>query len=123
MRGGFCLKRFWNQNSSVIRANAGIGIISLLSGEPDTAEAAFGNVLHLDPGNAKALSGMGMAKRANGHLEDAYSVLLQALERDSGQKTALQALADVGNRLGKTVEVLPLLKKYLKRHPKMPILP
>lgn len=104
-------------NSADIRANAGIGVVSLLAGDHGTAEAAFGNVLHLDPGNAKALCGMGMAKKAGGQLEDAYSLLLQAVERDSGQKTALQALADVGRHLGKSAEVLPLLRKYLKRHP------
>jgi len=104
-------------NSADLRANAGIGIVSLLSEEPGMAEVAFGNVLHLDPGNAKALCGMGMAKKANGQLEDAYCLLLQALDRDPGQKSALQVLADVGNRLGETKEVLPLLRKYLKRHP------
>jgi tetratricopeptide (TPR) repeat protein len=104
-------------NSADVRANAGIGVISLLAGDHGTAEVAFGNVLHLDPGNAKALCGLGMAKKANGQLEDAYSLLLQALEKDPELKSALQALADVGCRLGKTVEVLPLLRKYLKRHP------
>jgi len=104
-------------NSADVRANAGIGVTSLLAGDHGTAEAAFGNVLHLDPGNAKALCGLGMAKKANGQLEDAYSLLLQALEKDPGLKSSLQALADVGCRLGKSVEVLPLLRKYLKRHP------
>lgn len=104
-------------NSADLRANAGMGVISLLAGDHDTAEAAFGNVLHLDPGNVKALCGMGMAKKADGQFEEAYSLLLQALQKDPGQKTALQALAEVGNQLGKTMEVLPLLRKYLKRHP------
>lgn len=104
-------------NSADIRANAGMGVVSLLAGDNDTAEAAFGNVLHLDPGNVKALCGMGMAKKANGQFEDAYSLLLQALEKDSDQKSALQALAEVGSCLDKTIEVLPLMRKYLKRHP------
>ena len=39
-------------NSADLRANAGIGIISLLSDDTGTAELAFGNVLHFDPGNA-----------------------------------------------------------------------
>lgn len=104
-------------NSSDVRANAGMGIISLLAEDYHTAEAAFGNVLHLDPGNTKALCGMGMAKRASGQLEEAYGLFLEALEKDSGHKSALQALADVGSRLGKAVEVLPLLRKYLKRYP------
>ena len=104
-------------NSADVRANAGIGIISLLAGDHGTAEAAFGNVLHLDPGNAKALCGMGMSKKATGRLDEAFGLLMQSLVQDAGQKTTLQALADVGNRLGKSVEVLPLLRKYLKRHP------
>jgi len=104
-------------NSADLRANTGIGVISLLSGDAATAEIAFGNVLHRDPGNAKALCGMGMAKKANGQLEAAYSLLLQSLDKDSMQKTALQALADVGIRLNRTAEVLPLLRKYLKCHP------
>lgn len=104
-------------NSANVRANAGMGVIALLSGDHGTAEAAFGNVLHLDPGNAKALCGMGMAKKACGQLDEAYSLLMQTLEKDPGQKTALQLLADVGLRLGKTREVLPLLRKYQKRHP------
>lgn len=104
-------------NPADLRANNGIGIISLLSGEPDTAEIAFGNVLHRNPGNSKALCGMGMAKKANGQLENAYNLLLQALEKDPALKTALQALADVGNSLGKAAEVLPLLRKFLKCHP------
>jgi len=104
-------------NSADLRANSGIGIISLLTGDPDTAEVAFGNVLNRDPGNAKALCGMAMAKKATGRLEDSYSLLFQALKREPALKTALQALADVGSILGKTGEVLPLLRKYLKRHP------
>lgn len=104
-------------NSADVRANAGIGVVSLLAGDYSTAETAFGNVLHLDPGNPKALCGVGMAKKASGQLEEAFEVLLQALEKDPGQKTALQALADVGRHLGVVEKVLPLLKKYLKRHP------
>jgi len=104
-------------NSADVRANAGIGVISLLAGDYATAEAAFGNVLHLDSGNAKALCGMGMVKKANGQLEDAYRLLLQALEKDLELKSALQALADIASRSGRTAEVLPLLRKYLKRHP------
>jgi len=104
-------------SSADLRANAGMGVISLLAGDSDTAEAAFGNVLHLDPGNVKALCGMGIAKKAKGQSEEAYGLLLQSLEKDSDQKSALQALADVGSYLGKTMEVLPLLRKYLKRHP------
>lgn len=104
-------------NSADIRANAGIGVISLLSEDSATAETAFGNVLHLDPGNAKALCGMGMAKKVSGQLEDAYGLLMDSLEKDPGQKSALQALAEVGCRLGKSAGVLPLLRKYLKSHP------
>lgn len=104
-------------NSADIRANAGIGVISLLVGDHGTAEAAFGNVLHLDPGNAKALCGLGLAKKATGRLDEAFVLLMQSLAQDAGQKTALQALADVGSCLGKTAEVLPLLRKYLKRYP------
>lgn len=104
-------------NSADVRANAGMGVVSLLAGDHGTAEAAFGNVLHLDPGNAKALCGMGMAKKATGQLEEAYSLLLHSLERDPGQKTALQTLADVGSILGKSAGALPLLRKYLKSHP------
>lgn len=104
-------------NSADVRANAGIGVISLLAGDYGTAEAAFGNVLHLDIGNAKALCGMGTAKKATGQLEEAFGLLMESLAQDAGQKSALQALADVGCRLGKAVEVLPLLRKYLKRHP------
>lgn len=104
-------------NSADLRANAGIGVISLLAGDVGTAEAAFGNVLHLDPGNAKALCGMGMAKKAGGQLESAFSLLMQTLEKDPGQKTALQALADIGSCMGRAGAVLPLLRKYLKRHP------
>jgi len=104
-------------NSADIRANAGIGVISLLAGDFGTAETAFGNVLHLDPGNAKALCGMGMAKKGSGELEEAYSLLISSLEKDPGQKSALQALAEVGCTLGKSDGVLPLLRKYLKSHP------
>ncbi|MDD2733786.1 MAG: hypothetical protein PHF56_07575 [Desulfuromonadaceae bacterium] len=104
-------------NSADIRANAGIGVISLLAEEYGTAETAFGNVLHLDPDNVKALCGMGMAKRASGQLEEAYSVLLEAQDKNPVHKSTLQALADVGGRLGKAAEVLPLLRKYLKRYP------
>ncbi len=104
-------------NSADIRANSGIGIISLLAGDYNTAEVAFGNVLHLDPANAKALCGMGMAKKSNSQFDDAFDLLMQALEKDPGQKTALQALADVSLRLGKTTEVLPVLRKYQKQHP------
>jgi tetratricopeptide (TPR) repeat protein len=104
-------------NSADVRANAGIGVISLLAGDYTTAEAAFGNVLHLDSGNAKSLCGLGMTKKANGQLEDAYRLLLQALEKDPELKSALQALADIASRSGRTADVLPLLRKYLKRHP------
>jgi tetratricopeptide (TPR) repeat protein len=107
-------------NSADLRANAGIGVVSLLAGDSATAEVAFGNVLHLDPENAKALCGLAMAKKANGHLDEAYSLLLKSVEKDAGQKSAVQALADVGCRLGKSSEVLPLLRKYLKRHPEDP---
>jgi tetratricopeptide (TPR) repeat protein len=104
-------------NSADIRANAGIGIVSLLVEDYRTAEVAFGNVLHMDESNAKALCGMGMVKKAIGQLEESYSLLLQSLEMDPGQKTALQALAEVGWHLGAVDTVLPLLRKYLKRFP------
>lgn len=104
-------------NSADIRANAGIGVISLLAGDPGTAETAFGNVLHLDPTNAKALCGMGMAKKGNGQLNEAYHLLVASLEKDPGQKSALQVLAEVACRLGKSDGVLPLLRKYQKSHP------
>lgn len=104
-------------NSADIRANAGIGVISLLTGDFATAETAFGNVLHFDPGNAKALCGMGMAKKGSSQLDAAYGLLIESLEKDPGQKSALQALAEVGTTLGKSEGVLPLLRKYLKSHP------
>ncbi len=104
-------------NPADMRANAGMGIIYLLGGKHDSAEIAFGNVLHLEPGNAKALCGLGVAQKGAGRLQEAFETLKQALEQDADQKTALQALAEVGSVLGGTVEVLPRLKKYLKKHP------
>lgn len=104
-------------NASDLRANAGMGVIFLLAGNPAAAATAFGNVLHLDPQNAKALCGLGLARKGENRLGEAYTLLKQAVDLDPQQKTALQALAEVGLAQGKGAEVLPMLRKYAKRHP------
>jgi tetratricopeptide (TPR) repeat protein len=104
-------------NARDIRANAGMGIIYLLTGDHTAAATAFGNVLHVEPQHAKAMCGLGMARKGNGQLQEAFNLLLQSLEIDPQQKTALQALAETGQLLGQTADVLPLLRKYAKRHP------
>jgi len=88
-----------------------------LAGKHAQAEIAFGNVLHLEPGNAKALCGLGIAQKSAGRLLEAFETLKRALEQDADQKTALQAFAEVGSALGRTGEVLSRLKRYLKKHP------
>lgn len=104
-------------NSADMRANAGMGIIYLLTGDHDSASIAFGNVLHLDPCNAKALCGLGFARKAAGDKEGAYDYFMSALEQDPRQKTALQALAELACDINRLEEVLPLLRKYLKLYP------
>jgi tetratricopeptide (TPR) repeat protein len=104
-------------NPSDLRANAGMGIVFLLAGNFAAAATAFGNVLHLDPQNGKALCGLGLARKGENRLAEAFTLLNQSLERDADQKTALQAIAEVGLALGKADSVVPLLRKYAKRHP------
>ena len=48
---------------------------------------------------------------------EALGLLQQALEHDPYEKTAVQAFAELSMSLGRNSEALPVLRRYLKRHP------
>jgi len=104
-------------NPAEQRANAGMGIVSLLTGDMPKAEQAFGNVLHVDPGHVKGLCGLALAYKGQNKLVEALGLLQQALEHDPYEKTAVQAFAELSMSLGRNSEALPVLRRYLKRHP------
>lgn len=104
-------------NPATLKANAGMGIIHLLTGDPLKAEQAFGNVLHSDPENSKALCGLALALKGQGHLLPAYELLQQSLGHDPYEKTTVQTLAEVCLVLGRSTEALPVMQRYLKRYP------
>lgn len=104
-------------NPATLKANAGMGIIHLLAGDPQKAEQAFGNVLHCDPDNSKALCGLALALKGQGRLVPAYELLQQALTHDPYEKTAVQTVAEVSLALGRPAEALTVVQRYLKRYP------
>ena len=104
-------------NPATLKANAGMGIIHLLTGDLQQAEQAFGNVLHSDPDNSKALCGLALALKGQQQLAPAYELLQQSLAQDPYEKTTVQTLAEVCLTLGRAAEALPIVQRYVKRYP------
>jgi tetratricopeptide (TPR) repeat protein len=75
-----------------VRANAGLGIVSLLAGAPEAAALAFGNVLHVDPREPKALCGLGMARLQLGQNDEGMALLQQSLDEVPDNLAALDEL-------------------------------
>ncbi|GFE59663.1 lipopolysaccharide assembly protein LapB [Geobacter sp. AOG2] len=103
-----------------IQANAGLGIVSLLSGAPEAAALAFGNVLHVDPREPKALCGLGMAQLQLGRYEEGIDLLQQSLREAPDNLAALDELVRFASAPGGEPyrpAALDHCRKYLERNP------
>ena len=106
-----------------VRANAGLGIVSLLAGTPEAAALAFGNVLHVDPHEPKALCGLGMARLQLGQNEEGIALLQQSLDEVPDNLAALDELVRFASGPGGEqyrLAALERCRKYLTRNPDAP---
>jgi tetratricopeptide (TPR) repeat protein len=88
----------------------------------EQAEAAFREVLRLDPDNASAMNYLGyMFADRNVRLEEAYQLIRKALEQDPHNGAYLDSLGWVYYRMGKLEEAEEYLRRAVEKAGRDPI--
>ena len=87
----------------------------------DAAEAEFRKVLQVDPESAGAMNYIGyMLADANLRLEESFTLITKALDREPGNGAYLDSLGWVQYRLGRLEEAERNLRKALEKTPRDP---
>jgi Flp pilus assembly protein TadD len=95
----------------------GLGVIALQNGQLEDADIAFRVARRLGPQNSPALAGSAMVAQRQGDFEQAFSLYLKSLERDTDNLTALLGLFQTSCLMGSFAQVIRYLEIYLSTHP------
>jgi FimV-like protein len=90
------------------------GSVLLLAGQGDQARASFERALELDPGNSRALLGLGTLAGRSGDVPDAIALLDRAVEADPTNAEAAYAAAQLTLAAGRTQEAEQRLRAVLR---------
>jgi tetratricopeptide (TPR) repeat protein len=93
------------------------GAEALIRGDFNQATLKFTDVLAADPKNARAVVGVALAAIQRGTLDDAWALLLHALKLDPTSEETLLHYHYLAQKMDRTPEAEPLLRKSLEENP------
>ncbi len=94
-----------------------LGVIALQKNLLDDAEIAFRVACRLDPGCAKAQTGLAMVYQQRRDYQQAFEQYMKCLELDGDNITALLGLFQTSCQMGSFGKIIFYLQEYLKIHP------
>ena len=97
------------------------GLVHLINGQAREAKAAFETALRRDPGDAKALFGLGLAEIKLGNFQAGQRKLQAANEADTGNALILTYLGRAQQQLGQTGAAMTSFDSAQQADPKDPI--
>ena len=86
-------------------------------GRWEAARTAYELALAMEPENAKALSGLGLAHFGAGRMEEALAALRESLSKDPDQPAALHYLVQAASATGRLEDTLPHFRAYIRLRP------